>query len=102
MGEYDIAAVMFYISRLTNWWKVAYIGHSQGTTQMFSAISKSYNYYKDLVPIAVMLAPMTKITHSSNELLQYTKKNYVEISDALWLYGIHELLGPFWQTSSAI
>ena len=69
---------------------------------MFSALSENPTYFKDKVPIAVMLGPVTKISHSSNELLQYAKKFYVEISDTLWLFGIHELLGHDWLTSSAI
>lgn len=32
MGMYDIPASLDYITELTNYPKVAYIGHSQGTT----------------------------------------------------------------------
>ena len=40
MGQYDLSAVMEYILQNTNNAKLAYIGHSQGTTQMFYALSK--------------------------------------------------------------
>jgi len=38
MAEYDLPAAFAYISNYTNQ-KVNYIGHSQGTTQMFAALA---------------------------------------------------------------
>jgi len=39
MGTEDVPAVMDYIREVTNNEKVAYIAHSQGTTQMFYALT---------------------------------------------------------------
>lgn len=38
-GKYDTPAMIDYIQSLTGHEKVSYIGHSQGTTQMFSALA---------------------------------------------------------------
>ena len=69
---------------------------------MFSALSENPTYFKDKVPIAVMLGPVTKISHATNELLQYAKKFYVELSDAFWLFGIYELLGRNWLSNHTV
>lgn len=40
MGKYDVNGVLDYIIEETGYSKVAYVGHSQGTTQMFYALSE--------------------------------------------------------------
>lgn len=39
MGEYDVPGNLQYISSVTNRKDIVYIGHSQGTSQMFAALS---------------------------------------------------------------
>lgn len=39
MGKYDVPANIDYIINETGFSKVAYVGHSQGTTQMFAALA---------------------------------------------------------------
>lgn len=41
MGEYDVAAMVNKIYSLTWKSKISYVGHSQGTTQMFSALAEN-------------------------------------------------------------
>jgi len=42
MGQYDLPAVIDHILDKTSQEKLAYIGHSQGTTQMYYGLSENY------------------------------------------------------------
>ena len=64
MGLYDIPASLDYITTLTGHAKVAYIGHSQGTTQMFYGLAENEAYYKDKLSIFVALAPVTMLPNT--------------------------------------
>ena len=39
LGKYDLPAEIDYILKETGNQKIAYVGHSQGTSQMFSALA---------------------------------------------------------------
>ena len=39
MGRYDITKMVDYVLKVTKVKKLAYVGHSQGTTQMFVGLS---------------------------------------------------------------
>ena len=41
LGAYDLTAMIDYVRDFTGQDKIAYIGHSQGTVQMFSALSEN-------------------------------------------------------------
>ena len=81
--------------------KVAYIGHSQGTTQMFAALSENQSYFADKVPLFVALGPVTKISHTEASIFKFAADFYTELADACSLFGIHEMLGANWFTSTA-
>jgi len=49
---------------LTGHEKTAYIGHSQGTTQMYVGLADMEDYYKDKVSVFVALAPVTQIPNT--------------------------------------
>ena len=44
MGKYDLPAVFDYITQMTGFQKIAYVGHSMGTTQMFVNLSLEEEY----------------------------------------------------------
>lgn len=100
MGTYDLPAVIDSIQAKTGGQKVAYIGHSQGTTQMFSALSEdTAGYFNDKVPIFVALGPVSKISHTQAGIFQFAADFYDLLADTCDLLGIHELLGANWFTS---
>ena len=99
MGQYDIPAVIDTIQAKTGGQKVAYIGHSQGTTQMFSALSENSAYFADKVPLYVALGPVSKITNTSDAIFHLAGLFYDDIARTLGVLGIHELLGATWFTS---
>lgn len=79
---------------------MAYVGHSQGTTQMFTALSTNQDYFKDKVPLFVALGPVSKISHTQAAVFQWAAEFYNELADTCSLLGIHSILDANWFTST--
>ena len=58
MGDFDITTSISYILDLTKKAKVAYIGHSQGTSQLFYALTNNEDFFAQRVSIFVALGPV--------------------------------------------
>ena len=70
-GNYDLPAMLTFIKSTTGASKVAYVGHSMGTTAMFYLMAKNYNYFKESVSVFVAVAPATKITTTSSPVIRW-------------------------------
>jgi pimeloyl-ACP methyl ester carboxylesterase len=93
MGQYDIPAVIEHIVQVTGNQKVSYVGHSQGTTQMFYGMSEFHDYYKSRVNLAVMLGPVTKIPNAQSDAIHLMADFYDEIvfeADLLNIYAVFQ------------
>jgi len=89
-GVGDIKAALSYVNARTNQ-KVAIMGYSMGTTQIFSALALDYqNFYRDRTYKVVQIAPCT-ITEPS----LYKAFNTASVT-ALDTMGIYEIGGPTW------
>lgn len=99
MGMYDLPATLDYITQKTGHQKVAYVGHSQGTTQMFYGLAKNEAYFKDKISIFIALAPVTKISHQTSALFAWMAAFYDELDDAIGILNIHSLLNYTWLNS---
>lgn len=66
MGVYDQPAMIDYILNITGQEKLSYIGHSEGTTQMFIGASLKPDYFKQKVEYFTALAPIVRLDHSKN------------------------------------
>ena len=60
MGLYDTKAEIGFIKKETGYPKVAYIGNSQGSSQMFYALACNNDWYKDNMSIFIALCPVIK------------------------------------------
>jgi pimeloyl-ACP methyl ester carboxylesterase len=69
MAEFDIPAFVGYVRNATGFAKVAYVGHSQGTTQMFAALAANYGNIKEQLTVFVALAPVAYVKHQKSPLL---------------------------------
>lgn len=103
MGQYDIPAVLDFITLKTGVKKTAYVGHSQGTTQMFYALSEPgiARTMNEKVSVFVAVGPVTKVSHATSTVINMAADLYVPIDHFASLFGVHELLGQNWFTSSA-
>jgi len=102
MGGYDVPANLEYITKLTGQQKVTYIGHSQGTTQMFYALATNEIYLKNRVNLFVALGPVTKLTHCKSALIQLFATFKVLLVDTCDLLGIYEFFPANWLTTGAM
>ena len=93
MGQYDLPATINFITNLTKVSKISFVGHSQGTSQLFSALSTNITYYNSKINGFVALGPVTNIKYTSSFLLSLTIKFHTE--NVAKLLGINEILrGP--------
>lgn len=61
LGKYDLPAQINYVLQSTQYEKLTYIGHSQGTTQMYSNLAEANNQMSEKINLFINLAPITKI-----------------------------------------
>ena len=71
MGTYDIPATFEYITHVNGHHKIAFIGHSMGTTQMLYALAKMPNFFADRLSIFVALSPIAAISNLGVTLLKF-------------------------------
>ena len=95
MAEKDLPASINYVREKTGQKKVAYIGHSQGTTSMFAAIADNQDYWNDRLSLFVSLAPVIK-PNENNLLFNLGAKNSAILEKTLASSGIWELFGNNW------
>ncbi|CDW79126.1 ab-hydrolase associated lipase region family protein [Stylonychia lemnae] len=75
MGKYDQPALINYVIQKTGVKSVTYIGHSQGTTQMFCALSENFDFFKEKINLFIALAPVVKVESCSSGLIKKIKDN---------------------------
>lgn len=63
MGLYDVPAEIEHIKKLTGQSKISYVGHSEGTTQMFMAASLMPDYFENNLHIFIAMAPVVRMDH---------------------------------------
>lgn len=85
----DLPAMVEYELAATGHSKVSYIGHSQGTTIMMAALSSNPGFAA-LIQVAILLAPVTFVTHvDSVPLVTLAKLNTDEVR-----HTPHIAMGP--------
>jgi len=72
MGLYDLPSMLNFIQRITNTnKKITYIGHSQGTAQLFAGITLLPEYYKGKLKGFIALIPVTSIKNVNLTFLKH-------------------------------
>mmetsp|Transcript_7244 Transcript_7244/g.6365 ORF Transcript_7244/g.6365 Transcript_7244/m.6365 type:complete len:80 (-) Transcript_7244:578-817(-) len=70
MGLYDLPAEIDYILEKTGQSQLSYMGHSEGTTQMFIGLSMNQAYFKEKVNLFVALAPIARLDHTMSNIIK--------------------------------
>ena len=98
MGTYDLPAELDFVSNYTGFEKIAYIGHSQGTAQMYYGLAELQDYYASRVSVFVALGSVTLLENTTAGYLTYTADNYEKVDDYLALWNVHEIMAdkPYW------
>ena len=89
MADFDIPAVIPYVLKQTNQAKLTYVGHSQGTLQMFSHLSNNPSFMNNL-NIFIALAPIGTVRHLEITLFAILKQ--IPLMKALEDNGVYEFL----------
>ena len=50
--------------------KITYVGHSQGTLQMFAALSDNIEYYRKRMKLFVAIAPVVSVKNLGSQTLK--------------------------------
>jgi len=102
MGDLDLPAFLEYITAITGFEKHAYVGHSQGTSQLFYALSHNESYYASKISIFVALGPVMQITHCESQLLDFVMLHDTLLIDTCELFGIYDLFPANWFITGAM
>ena len=102
MGKYDIPTILEYIKDQTGQDKVAYVGHSMGTTAMFYLMATDYETFKEHVSVYVALAPVAKLSATSSPLVRMFGHTIGPIKHSMELYNIYELFTYNWFTHGVL
>mmetsp|Transcript_3703 Transcript_3703/g.6310 ORF Transcript_3703/g.6310 Transcript_3703/m.6310 type:complete len:129 (-) Transcript_3703:611-997(-) len=70
MGVYDTPALIDYILEETDFQKINYIGHSEGTTQIIAGASLIPQYYTQKMNVCLFMAPPASMMHTPNLLMR--------------------------------
>ena len=72
-----------FVRRKTGIDKLTYIGHSQGTTQMFYALATHHEFWKKRLNLFVALAPVVHLKSTDSFFLKFISKTKID-SLAIW------------------
>ena len=102
MGDYDLPAIIDYILEYTSAPKLAYIGHSQGTTQMFYALAYHNKYITERVSAFVALSPVLRLSNSKSPTFLAMAWLWKYLKPAFEFIGDYELFSENWLTSETV
>ena len=93
MGEFDVPANINYIYSITNQ-KVIYIGHSQGTTSMFAALSEPEisKKFESKIEKFIALAPIVYLANQSSTILNAFARTGLLVEPALRMAGVNHIM----------
>jgi pimeloyl-ACP methyl ester carboxylesterase len=95
MADYDIPAVIPFVLKYTNLQKLTYVGHSQGTLQMFAHLSTVPSFINN-INIFIALAPIGTVRYIDVTLFNILK--LIPLFSALEAAGVYDFL-PNLQTN---
>ena len=72
MGREDLPEIFKFITKKTNYQKIAVIAHQEGTTQFFAGMAANPKFFNDHISVLVTLGPVTKLTNTQDELLKFS------------------------------
>jgi len=89
MADYDIPAVIPFVLQYTKLPKLAYVGHSQGTLQMFAHLSTNPSFMNNL-SIFIALAPIGTVRFL--DITMFKELKIIPLIKALEDNGVYQFL----------
>lgn len=88
MAQYDDPAVIDYVLHVTGQEDLIWVGHSQGTTQMF-IFNELHPEYIPKIKAFIALAPVAFMGHSDSTVLQLISHFQAEITVSIIRNSLH-------------
>ena len=98
MGRYDLPTMIGFVKKTTQTYKVAYIGHSMGTTTMFYQMATDYARVREDVSIYVALAPVVRLSGTASPAVLSFGNVIRPIARNCELWNIYEIFTSNWFT----
>lgn len=99
MGTKDVPAEIDFILAITGQEKLTYVGHSEGTTQMFIGLSMMPEYYAERMNLFVALAPVASLNHTMSSLFKIMAAHLPEVEyELINVLGMYNMFAPNWYT----
>ena len=89
-AQFDTVTQIEHALQVTGHRKLSYVGHSQGTTQMFSLLSASTRLH-DKIDLFVALAPIVYLSHQQEAVLREGAHIWSIVYGATKLFHIYEI-----------
>jgi len=71
MGLYDLPAFLNHITKINKFAeKVVYMGHSQGTAQLFAALTQKLEYFRQKIKLYIALGPVGRVYNMNSRILR--------------------------------
>jgi pimeloyl-ACP methyl ester carboxylesterase len=71
MGLYDLPASINHVLKTNKYSdKIIYIGHSQGTAQLFAALTQQFEYFKKTIKLFVAMGPVARVYFLNSRMLR--------------------------------
>ena len=90
MGTKDLPAFIDFILDKTGLESISYVGHSEGTTQLFLGGALMPDYFTPKINLAIMLAPVARTAHIQGPLsiaAHHLEAIELTIVDGLGIYN---------------
>ena len=94
LGQYDVPANINKVLELTGLAKISYVGHSQGTSQIFANLADSSFSVASKLDFVGALAPVAEMANITESFIDSVAQNWKLITYILPLTGIYELGDP--------
>ena len=83
MGEKDLPSFIDFIIETTGFKQITYVGHSEGTTQMFLGASLQPEYFKEKINLFVALAPVANTAYTTSTFFKAASAHVSKIKFVL-------------------
>ena len=97
LGDFDLPAQIDYTLKATGASKLTYIGHSQGTTQMYYALTKMEDTLKEKVNLFIAFAPVVTLKNTKDGAMKTAAENSAIFELMIKKFGMWELFGTTWK-----
>ena len=92
MGTIDVPAFIDFITAKTGVPSASYVGHSEGTTQMFMGLSLMPEYYKEKVNVFAAMAPPVYIKGITDPMTLTAASHWKLVMDVFEEFGIYNFV----------